>query len=246
MKTIGARLRMVRGDVIRDLYAPQLGVSRTSIANYETDKRSPDHIFITKVLELHPDINPTWLITGEGPMTRDELITPKPQMKRHEEPARITIDANGSPKIPRWENPDPELYDYIPLAKTRLSAGGGSFVLNEEIEGYYAFRNSWLNTVATSKRNLILMRVAGDSMLPTLQNGDTVMIDTGRKHIKEGAIFALRVDETVIIKRLGYRVGGKVMIISDNRQEFESYEADPSEVHILGQVIFFSRVLLPN
>lgn len=88
------------------------------------------------------------------------------------------------------------------------------------------------------------MRMTGDSMSPTFQSGDTVLIDTGKRLIKEGEFYALRIDDTVIIKRLAYRIGGKVMVISDNRQEFEAYEASPQDVHVLGQIIFFSRVLI--
>ena len=164
----------------------------------------------------------------------------------HEDHQAIMVDDNGQPKIPSWQNPDPEMFDYIPMAKATLSAGGGAFVLSEEIEGYYAFRNSWLNSVATSKRNLVLMRVAGDSMEPTIKSGDTVLIDTGRRKIKEGEIYALRVEDTVIIKRLSYRLDGRVMIISDNRRDFQSYEAYHQDVNIIGQVIFFSRVLVPE
>lgn len=235
---------MVRGEVTQKEFAHLLNVHIGTISRWERGEQVPNLNDINKILALFQNISPSWLTTGEGPMTREEADQPKPSVKRQDEPARITIDSNGCPQIPRWQNPDPEMYDYIPLAKTRLSAGGGAFVLNEEIEGYYAFRNSWLNTIATSKRNLILMRVTGDSMQPTLQGGDTVMIDIGRKHIKEGAIYALRVDDTVIIKRLAHRIGGKLMIISDNRQEFESYEANPEDVHVLGQIIFFSRVLI--
>jgi transcriptional regulator with XRE-family HTH domain len=70
MKTLGERLRQIRGDTARDRYAPSLGVSLTTIANYENGLRVPDAAFLVKVLGLHPHINPTWLLTGEGPQER--------------------------------------------------------------------------------------------------------------------------------------------------------------------------------
>ncbi len=72
-------------------------------------------------------------------------------------------------------------------------------------------------------------------MFPTIPSRDTVLIDTGRKHIKEGEI-----------KRLSYRLEGKIMIISDNKKQIESFEAEITSLHVLGQVIFFSRVLVPE
>lgn len=88
------------------------------------------------------------------------------------------------------------------------------------------------------------MRVTGDSMSPTIQVKNTVLIDTGRKAVKEGAIYAIRIDSTVLIKRLSFRLGGKIVIISDNRREFDPYEGDIQDLHIIDQVIFFSRALI--
>ena len=81
-------------------------------------------------------------------------------------------------------------------------------------------------------------------MHPTIQNKDTVMIDASRCQIKEGQIYALRADHTIMIKRLSFRLNDKIQIISDNKQAFEPYEVNVSDIHILGQVIFFSRVLI--
>ena len=81
-------------------------------------------------------------------------------------------------------------------------------------------------------------------MAPTIQDGDTVMIDTGRLSIKEGMLYALRFDSTIMVKRLSFRPEGRVMIISDNRTENEPYETDIKNIHIIGQVIFFSRTFV--
>lgn len=73
---------------------------------------------------------------------------------------------------------------------------------------------------------------------------DMVLIDIGRSHILDGNIYALRIGHTVMIKRLSLKIGGKIQVISDNRNEYESYEARAGEVHVLGQVIFYCRDLV--
>jgi len=90
------------------------------------------------------------------------------------------------------------------------------------------------------------MRVIGESMHPTIQEHDTVMVDTGRREISEGKVYAIRYDQTIMIKRLVFRPGEKILVISDNRTEYEPYEAAMTDLHIIGQVIFFSRVLVPE
>lgn len=177
-------------------------------------------------------------------MTSNKGQSPKQANKVFDEPQSCYVGENGETVIPQWSDPDPGMFHYVPMVQTTLSAGGGSFVLSEEVEGYYAFRNSWLNVVSSGKRNVVLMRVTGDSMAPTIQARDTVLIDVGRKNIKEGEIYALRVDHSIMVKRLSFRLGGKVLVISDNRNEFESFEADIKDLQIIGQVIFFSRVLV--
>ena len=192
-----------------------------------------------------------WLANGVGPMQAELSVEVKKQTSRNEiqqaiEPQPCVIDAAGHIAIPQWQCPDPEMFDYIPMAEAQLSAGGGCFVLSEDVEGYYAFRKSWLNRVASSAKNLVLMRVQGGSMHPTIQDGDTVMIDTGRMSVKEGMLYALRFDSTIMVKRLAFRPGGRIQIVSDNRQEYDPFEADLKDLHIIGQVIFFCRTFVSD
>jgi len=70
------------------------------------------------------------------------------------------------------------------------------------------------------------------------------MIDTGRRHIHEGQVFAIRIGEAISIKRLELLIGNKARVISDNRQEYPPYEVDLAELHIIGQVIWFARELV--
>jgi len=197
------------------------------------------------------DSSVEWILEGRGPKRLAEEIEKTSSRQLEREVGKKTPDLHPAPfntysdvSIPRWSDPDPEMFDYIPMAEAQLSAGGGCFVISENMEEYYAFRKNWLSRVATSPENLVLMRIHGNSMAPTLEDNDTAMIDIGRRDIKEGMIYALRVDHSVMIKRLSFRVGGKVLIISDNRTEYDPYEAEMKDLHVIGQVIFFCRTFV--
>ena len=136
-----------------------------------------------------------------------------------------------------------DAFGLIEMAEARLNAGGGLVVASEQMEDFYAFRNDWLHRVATSKENVVLMRVEGDSMEDTVFDGDTVMVDLGRQEIKSGRIFALGVGETVMLKRLEYTPANTVKVKSDN-QAYEPYELQPNEIRIIGQVIWIARQLV--
>lgn len=245
MKEFSDRLKILRGDVTQANFAQKFNIHRNTISRYESGDGAPDGEFL-KMLCKHYNLNSEWLLFGEGPMYKGHKVACNCSQEGPEEPQPLYVDENGETVIPQWKNPDPEMFDYIPMAETKLSAGGGSFVISEDIEGYYAFRKSWLSAVAASPRKLVLMRVTGDSMSPTIQANDTVLIDIGRRHITEGMIFAIRFDSTIMIKRLSFRPGGRIMVISDNRAEYDAYEADMRDLHIIGQVIFFARVFVPE
>lgn len=231
---LGERLKKARGTLSAPEFCRPLSLHKNTLYGYEKGTSVPDATFLADVCR-HYGISPAWLLLGDGPMEM--------------EAAYIYIgegetEGRGEGRPGPLPGADPAEFDLVPMVETRLSAGNGSFVLSENVEGYYAFRKSWVRSVAASARDLVLMRVDGDSMNPTIRSGDTVMIDASRRTIIEGQVFALRVDDTIMIKRLSYRPGGRVLVGSDNRQEFDPYEVDLADMHVLGQIIFFSRVLI--
>jgi len=171
----------------------------------------------------------------------EELMTGEPQAGY---PSLHTHDNFPSVLIPQRELADPSYFDYVPMAEAHLSAGGGAFVLSEQMGEMYSFRKEWLRRVASSPRNVVLMNVRGDSMAPTIKNGDSVLIDTGRRHVYDGNIYALRLDETIVIKRLSLLPGNRIMILSDNKAEHPPYNAEAKEVQVIGQVVWLARALM--
>jgi hypothetical protein len=135
-------------------------------------------------------------------------------------------------------------YGLIPVAKAEISAGSGLLVLSEGAKDYYSFETSWLNKISTDKKKLILMFVKGDSMAPTIQNGDMVMIDRGRRRIIDGCIYALRVQDAIHLKKLSPRPNRVTQVISDNKAEYPAYAVGQDDLHVIGQVIWFCRQLI--
>ena len=129
----------------------------------------------------------------------------------------------------------------IPKVKARLSAGSGSFEVGSEVEGYYAFRKDWLNTKGNIN-NMVLMDIFGNSMEPELKDGDTILIDESQKDILAGAVYAVGVDDTIMVKRLE-KHPNKLVLISDNNDYAPIY-LEKSAIHnirIIGKVIWICR-----
>jgi phage repressor protein C with HTH and peptisase S24 domain len=135
------------------------------------------------------------------------------------------------------------LFKNIPKVRARLSAGGGSFEVGSEIEGYYAFRRDWLTTKG-SRNKMVLMDIFGNSMEPEMKDGDTILIDESQKDILAGAIYAVGIDDTIMVKRVE-KHPNKLVLLSDNKDYSPIYLQgnEISSVRIIGKVIWISREL---
>ena len=135
------------------------------------------------------------------------------------------------------------IFKNIPKVKARLSAGGGSFEVGSEIEGYYAFRKDWL-TAKGNRNKMVLMDIFGNSMEPEMKDGDTILIDESQKDILAGAIYAVGIDDTIMVKRVE-KHPNKLVLLSDNTDYSPIYlhGNELNSVRIIGKVIWISREL---
>ena len=134
-----------------------------------------------------------------------------------------------------------EIFLQVPKIKARLSAGGGSFETEPEIEEFYSFRKDWLSKKGKA-RDMILMDIFGNSMEPELKEGDTVLIDQSQKAVLAGAIYAVGFDDTIVVKRLEKRPKELVLLSENERypmMRFRDEEMD--SVRIIGKVIWVCR-----
>jgi len=131
----------------------------------------------------------------------------------------------------------------IAKVKARLSAGGGSFEVGSEIEGYYAFQKDWLTRKGATNK-MVLMDIFGNSMEPEIKDGDTILIDESQKDVLAGAIYAVGIDDTIMVKRLE-KHPNKLVLLSDNKDYYPIYlqGSEINSVRIIGKVIWICREL---
>ena len=131
----------------------------------------------------------------------------------------------------------------IPKVMARLSAGGGSFEHGAEVEEFYSFRQDWLRRKGDPK-HMALMEVVGNSMEPEIREGDCVLVNESARDILAGAVYAVGVEDTVMVKRVE-RHPGKLVLISDNKDYAPIYlQGDEMDlVRIIGKVIWVCREL---
>ncbi len=126
-------------------------------------------------------------------------------------------------------------YTEVPLYDIEASAGDGSFFDQEQVSSFLKFRNDWLKREGLHQKDLVAIRVSGDSMDGTLADGDTVLIDRSKK--KPDGVFAIRIGESLRIKRLQMMTDGSIRLSSDNAmyQPEVIHPENLNQVEIVGQ-----------
>ena len=129
-------------------------------------------------------------------------------------------------------------------SEVRASAGPGTIAGDERGRPYFAFDPRWLKAItAAPSSKLSLIRVEGDSMAPTLNAGDDILIDRAacEEQLRDG-IYVLRVDDTLLVKRLAvHPVGRRVTVQSDNPAYGDLPDCGLDEIECIGRVIWAGR-----
>ena len=135
---------------------------------------------------------------------------------------------------------DPE-FDKIPKVNARLCAGDGSFEVGSDIQGFYAFRKDWLSRKGSAGK-MVLMDIFGNSMDPELKDGDTVLVDESQKAIIAGALYAVGIEDTVMVKRVE-KHPNSLVLQSDNKDYAPIFlrESEMDMARIIGKVVWVGR-----
>ena len=128
----------------------------------------------------------------------------------------------------------------------RASAGSGAFADDAVVKPYFAFDPAWLRALtATPPERLSLIRVEGDSMAPTLDAEEDILIDhdDDGQRLRDG-IYVLKVDDTLLVKRIALHPFGRRMTIqSDNPAYTDWPDLAVADVTCIGRVIWAGRRL---
>ncbi len=134
----------------------------------------------------------------------------------------------------------------IPVKRSpvRASAGPGAIPYEQASKPYFAFDENWLKSLTASPASrLSIIRVEGDSMAPTLNAGDDILVDPGdcAERVRDG-IYVLRADEALVVKRLAlHPAGRRVTVQSDNPAYPDWPDCDIDDLQCIGRVIWAGR-----
>jgi phage repressor protein C with HTH and peptisase S24 domain len=150
-------------------------------------------------------VNFRWLMEGLGPMKLDQSGDNVAAIFPGARPVVASSpDALSSTKIRK-------------VLDIRLSAGinGFGFELDPQDHGSWDVPTRWIEKNRLVPSQLFAIEVRGESMEPSLYEGDLVIIDTGDTKMVSGLVYAINFEGEAVIKRL-VREGGQWYLHSDN------------------------------
>ncbi len=214
-------------------------------------------------LSIDYGISIVWLMTGQGhfkmAVNPDEknggqlaVNLPKMAVNSDKNVTLMSLNSENPSDNPLLRSTkvdiDIEEYIVVPLYDVYFSAGGGSFLDEETIVDYLLFNKSILNEHPAISKNLAGVKVKGDSMYPTLDDDDVVVIDmdTSKTANIFSGLYALNIDGKAYTKRLAINSQNpkEITIISDNKAHYPEETIPKANLNIIGQIIWHGKFLI--
>lgn len=106
-----------------------------------------------------------------------------------------------------------------------------------------ALKYDYLSKLTESPMGLVLLNIISDSMEDTLFKGDDAIVDTTKKIIYDGAIYAFNTFnfKSIQIRRFQLQVNN-IKLIADNKNHYEACIVDKKDINIIGQIIISKHV----
>lgn len=213
-----------RAGLTVDAMAQELGLPKSTYAAYEDPKKRKGPLFPVPLVErfaevLVPRGAPRELVMGLGGLT-----------------------ASGEIKIEPDDLADQLDAVLLPEIEVGYSMGAGADIADFPVVQMVPFSRSWLGSITHSAASeLFVARGDGDSMMPTLLDGDIVIIDRGQKTLRQqDRIWTVSYAGFGMIKRLRALPDGSLQINSDNASVSPIIATD-EEAFIIGRVVAIIR-----
>ncbi|WP_299001683.1 S24 family peptidase [uncultured Shewanella sp.] len=216
--TLHKRIKQAIGSDSNRSFASKINISEGTLRRILKGE-DPKLSIISKIAnETGVDLN--WLITGNSDQIRTE---------------------SSSLSIEKFD----DIFSLIPSYNVRISTGHGHFPSDEAVNHHLAFRKRWLKHRGINPEKLAVVFAHGDSMEPTIQSGNSLLVNTEDVQLTDGSIFALRFGDELYAKRLQKRFDGSVELISDNKEYKDQLveKKDINELKIIGKVVWVGKDL---
>ena len=138
--------------------------------------------------------------------------------------------------VESWESPG---LRWVDCYEVRIADGRAALLDGSARVGCLAVHRLWLDRHRLDARQCAIVRMRGESMKPTLNDGSTILVNCAQRRRRSGRLFAVRTDEGLVVRRLRKDPDGNWLLVSDH-PDWEP-RPWPASAGIVGQVQWATR-----
>ena len=125
----------------------------------------------------------------------------------------------------------------IDVLDVTACCGDGIENLPEKVCGHWKLPLAEFKSITSGNPNNIkMLRVQGDSMQPTINEGDWVWVDTSNNFIGSDGLYMIRMATGLAVKRL--QSGLNDVVIKSDNTSYSDITASVGEIQIVGKVVY--------
>lgn len=228
MNAISLKLSELQGKTSKNAFAKKCGLPFSTMNTYLEGKSIPG-LDIALKIALANQVSIDWL----AGLTENKSVE-KVKTSSH----NCNNDSTVSCYIPSLTDLELGKSKSIPLISAETIRCAGQEYSNGHL---FPFKVQMFKDMGVDPNNILIMSIRGDAMSPSLKHGDLVLIDKGNTEVRDNALYAITVNEDLLIRRLQHLPGKKIKVIADNKQEVEPFELPLDELDVVGKLIWLAR-----
>lgn len=204
--------------------AEPLNINRSAITQAKNRNAVPSKWVLQ--LARRYNISPDWLEFGTG--------HPASLQKQAKKNTRDTVETEPAAGFSG-------IIFEVPKVAATVSAGGGSFEVATSAISTHPFPRQWLARMGRPEA-MVFMDVVGNSMEPSIMDGDMVLIDQAGTNLMQDQIFAVGFEDTLYIKRVERRA--QTVILHSDNPDYSDIWISGDELdsfRVIGKVVWLCR-----
>ena len=196
-----------------DALSKLTGIKKRTLYDYVRGSTEPKVSSLVNIAQ-HTGVGTAWLAEGSQESTSDD----------------VDVSNHSS-------------FAFVPRLDVAVSAGNGSIAVSEDAQGTLAFRADWLRERGINPKMASALAVTGDSMEPTIRDGDILLVDRSIDYVKDNGIYVVVIGGMLVVKRVHTALDGSVTLMSENSAyPPETVSAgETADLILAGRVMWFGR-----
>lgn len=231
--TFADRLKVaIKGESLH-AFSKRCGVGDSTLRKYLTGA-TPGLENLVAIAEA-ADVTLDWLATGRGEMRASSSQWQNSGQQSQSQASTSEIDEEGAIQSE---------FMHVQRLDVSASAGFGALSADERVISLLPLPTAFLRRLGINPASANFIDARGDSMEPTISDGDLLLVDTSRTEITENGIYVVVVGNSLLVKRVQILSTGGLRLVSDN-PAYEPEVVQPDAVvylKIAGRVMWHGGV----